>query len=138
MARWLAAALVLVQVLAATADEALVVIVHPTCEASLSRDDVARIFLLRQRFWKDGSPIVPLNLPPGSPLRERFSRSVLGTDAAKLVEYWNRQYFQGVFPPAVLSSPDAVKRYVAGDRKAVGYVGASQVDDSVRVVLRLE
>jgi len=38
----------------------------------------------------------------------------------------------------VLSSDAAVKRYVAADRDAIGYIEWSEVDDSVRVVLKIE
>lgn len=120
------------------ADPALVVIVHPERTDALTRDDLARIFLARKHFWGDGSPIVPINLPAGGPLRERFSREVLHDDSAHLAAYWNEQYFHGVLPPAVLSSTDAVKRYVAGERRAIGYIEASRVDGSVRVVLTIE
>jgi hypothetical protein len=119
-------------------DPRLVVIVHPARHDALGVDDVARIYLARQRFWDDGRPIVALNLPAGTVLRERFSRRVLHDDSAHLAAYWNERYFHGVFPPAVLSSTDAVKRYVARDPNAVGYVEAGQVDDSVRVVVHLD
>jgi ABC-type phosphate transport system substrate-binding protein len=100
--------------------------------------DVHNIFLKKRRFWDDGQPIVPLNREAGSALREAFSRRVLGGASSAFVGYWNDQYFHGVFPPATLSSSDAVKRYVAADRNAIGYIWDSEVDDSVRVVLRLD
>jgi hypothetical protein len=51
-----------------------------------------------------------------------------------LAVYWNRQYFRGVLPPATLASDEAVKRFVALEPNAVGYIRASQVDESVSVV----
>ncbi len=116
----------------------LAVIVHPARQVQLRTEDLARIFLKQRRFWDDNEPIVPLNREPGSAAREVFSRRVLGDESARFGEYWNRQYFQGVFPPATLSSDAAVKRYVAVDRNAIGYISVGEVDDSVRVVLRLE
>ncbi|MFN8543888.1 MAG: hypothetical protein U0807_06755 [Candidatus Binatia bacterium] len=139
--RALLAAVVLAGVPAVFADEkpgGLVVIVHPARTGTLGADDVARIYLGRRRFWDDGAAIVALNLPAGTPVRERFSRRVLRDDSAHLADYWNAQYFHGVLPPAVLSSSDAVKRYVAADRKAIGYIEAGDVDETVRVVLTLE
>lgn len=140
--RRLAAALAIALALgcgtAFAADPPIAVIVHPQRTASLGMDDVARIFLGRRRFWDDGPAITALNLPAGSPLRERFSHRVLRLDGARLAAYWNERYFHGVFPPTVLSSPDAVKRYVAGDRNAIGYIAAADVDDTVRVVLTIE
>jgi ABC-type phosphate transport system substrate-binding protein len=123
---------------ASAADVALAVVVHPERAATLTAKDVARIFLKKRRFWDDGAPIVALNQDPGSSVREAFSRRVLGRSTAQLRAYWNEQYFQGVFPPTVLSSSAAVKRYVATDRNAIGYIEWSEVDESVRVVLRLD
>ena len=116
----------------------LVVVVHPTRTEPLDVADVARIFLGRRRFWADGTAIVPLNLPPAHPLRDRFTRVVLHQDATQLARYWNERYFQGVLPPAVLGSTEAVKRYVATEPKAIGYLDATEVDATVHVVLRLD
>ena len=121
----------------AAADAPLAVIAHPSHPERLSTADVARIFLRKRRFWPDGSPIVPLNREPGSDAREAFSHRVLGGDSARWASYWNDAYFNGVFPPAVLSSSAAVKRYVASEPGAIGYVDPADVDDTVRVVLEL-
>lgn len=114
------------------------VIVHPERRVELSREEVAQIYLRRKRFWDDGGAIVPLNLPSQVPLRARFSRLVLDQTETRLADYWNRQYFNGILPPATLASTEAVRRYVASDRNAIGYVPASEADGSVRVVLNLE
>ncbi len=116
----------------------LAVIVHPARQAQLSIADLTRIYLKQRRFWDDNEPIVPLNREPGNAARELFSRRVLGDDSVRFGGYWNQQYFQGIFPPVTLSSEAAVKRYVAADRNAIGYISASAADDSVRVVLRIE
>jgi ABC-type phosphate transport system substrate-binding protein len=133
----LALALSLVASSARPADVAIAVIVHPSRNQPLPLDDVARIFLKKQRFWDDGAPIVPLNREAESRLRERFSRKVFGMSSSALAAYWNDQYFLGTFPPVTLSSTEAVKRYVASDPNAIGYVEASSVDSTVRVVLDL-
>ena len=114
------------------------VIVHPERRTELSTDEVAQIYLRRKRFWDDGTPIVPLNLPSQSLLRTRFSQLVLNQTGPRLADYWNRLYFDGVLPPATLASTEAVRRYVASDPNAIGYVPVSEVDGSVRVVMHLE
>ena len=133
----LALALSLIATSARPVDVAIAVIVHPSRDRSLPVDDVARIFLKKQRFWDDGAPIVPLNREAGSAIREIFSRRVFGMSSAALAAYWNDQYFLGTFPPVTLSSTEAVKRYVASDPNAIGYVDAGYVDSTVRVVLEL-
>jgi len=114
------------------------VIVHPERRVNLSFDEVVQIYLRRKRFWDDGTIIVPLNLPSQAPLRVHFSQRVLNQTEPRLADYWNRLYFDGILPPATLASTEAVRRYVASDPNAIGYVPISEVDGSVRVVLQLE
>src|SRR5439155_890460 len=95
--------------------------VHPERAAALDIEDVARIYLRKRRFWGDGTPIVALNREPGTVARVAFSHGVLHADPPRLQAYWDQQYFAGIFPPSVLSSGAAVKRYVAADRAAIGY-----------------
>jgi len=122
----------------AHAGSPLAVIVHPDRVVHLTVEDLARVYLKKRRFWGDGAPIIPVNLESGNAAREYFSQRVLGRDSHYLSAYWNQMYFQGIFPPVALSSSAAVKRYVAAERNAIGYVDASEVDASVRVVLLLE
>jgi ABC-type phosphate transport system substrate-binding protein len=127
----------LAPVIAAERDQ-VAVIVHRERRVELSAEEVAQIYLRRKRFWNDGAPVVPLNLPTANPLRERFSQIVLRQSERRLADYWNRQYFFGILPPATLASTEGVRRYVASDPNAIGYVPASEVDATVRVILRLD
>jgi hypothetical protein len=131
-------ALLLLALAGAGEREGVAVIVHPARRVELSMDDLAQIYLRRRRFWVDGAPMVPLNLTSSDPLRERFSRLVLRQSDARLADYWNRQYFYGILPPVTLASTEAMRRYVASDRNAIGYLPASQVDGSVRVLFQLD
>lgn len=133
---WLVAARLLV--LPALASAGLVVVMHPERDERPSKQEIAQIFLRQKRFWADGSRIVPLNRRAGTPERELFSRAVLGSGSRRQSSYWDQQSFDGTFPPAVLSSDAAVLRYVSADPRAIGYVDAAVVDDSVLTVLRLD
>lgn len=115
----------------------LVVIAHPNREVRLTAAEVARIFLRKRRFWSDGKAIVPVNRESGSGARDTFVRLLFGEDARALVVYWNRQYFRGVLPPATLASDEAVKRFVATESRAIGYIAPDLLDDTVHVVLRI-
>jgi len=135
----LAAGLCAVLAPAAAQDEGRVaVIVHPERRAELSLDDVAQIYLRRRQHWDDGEIIVPLNLASGTVLRAQFSQRVLRQTEARLADYWNRRYFDGLMPPATLASSAAVRRYVASDPRAIGYVPAAEADRSVRVIRVIE
>lgn len=92
---------------------------------SLTTGTVRRIYLRRQRFWRDGTLVAPVNLPATSPVRDAFSLAVLGRSPRDMVEFWNDAYFHGIQPPPVLDSQRAVLLYVARTPGAVGYVEAS-------------
>ncbi|HKJ92432.1 MAG TPA: hypothetical protein VJ957_04645 [Longimicrobiales bacterium] len=94
---------------------------------SLDAATVRRIFLRRQRFWHDGTLVAPVNLPATSPVRDAFSRAVLGRPPRDMVQFWNDLYFHGIQPPPVLDSQRAVLLYVARTPGAVGYVDAAYV-----------
>jgi ABC-type phosphate transport system substrate-binding protein len=117
--------------------EDLAIIVHGDRDVRLTLAEVAQIYLKTRRFWSDGDSIVPVNRDSGSPAREAFVHIVFAKRAPQLVVYWNRQYFQGVLPPATLASDEAVKRFVASEPLAIGYVHPSLIDASVRAVLLL-
>ncbi len=121
----------------ASSAQELAVIVHRDRDASLDVHQLAQIFLKIRRHWPDGGRIIPVNRDAHSRVRERFSQLVFGESARHQALYWNRQYFQGVLPPATLASDEAVRRFVASEPLAIGYVDADAVDSSVRVVLRL-
>jgi ABC-type phosphate transport system substrate-binding protein len=121
------------------ADEAVRLIVHPTRVGRLSEAQARAIYLKQQLFWDDGSPIIPINLEAGSDARELFSERVFGQGSRRLAGYWNQRYFEaGEFPPATLASEEAVIRFVAGNRNALGYVVGAEPDESVRVILMLD
>ncbi len=122
----------------AGAEERLAVIVHPSRSAALSTADLAQIYMKQRRYWPNRRPIIPVNREVESNERATFADAVFGDQAAHLGLYWNRKYFVGLLPPATLASAEAVKRFVATEPNAIGYVEASSVDDSVRVVLYLE
>ncbi len=104
---------------------------------AFDRYTLRNVFLKKIFVDKDGLRLIPVNLPAGSPLRQAFAREVTHLPDAQQDDYWNRQYFQGVSPPYVLGSQQAVVRFVAATPGAIGYVTSCYVDSSVRVVFEL-
>jgi ABC-type phosphate transport system substrate-binding protein len=102
---------------------------------TLSERVAARVFLKERLFWKDGSRIVPVNLPPDHAARQTFSRAVLRRERRELVAYWNEQHFKGVNPPVVLESEQAVKAFVRQVDGAVGYIRRDQLEPDLTVLL---
>ena len=130
--------LVLAAPLGAAADPIAVIVHRDRDVEELMPEVIAQIYLRQRGFWPEGEAIVPINREADSPIRDGFSRRLLGRSAAQLRSYWNRRYFQGVLPPATLASDEAVRRFVAAEPRAIGYVAASAVDGSVQVVLEFD
>lgn len=120
------------------------VLVHGEGEGSeMEAMEIRRIFLLRQRYWGDGLPVAPVNLPAASLVRNEFSQLALGQSTRDLAEYWKDLYFHGTQPPPVLDSEEAVVLYVARTAGAIGYVSLDFLKNSplprgVRVARILE
>ncbi|HVI55999.1 MAG TPA: hypothetical protein VM621_13225 [Luteibacter sp.] len=104
---------------------------------SFDRDILRNIYLKRIFVDNDGVKLTPVNLPAHSPLRDAFTRTILHMSEQPMQDYWDKQYFQGVSPPYVLASDEAVVRFVAATPGAVGYVASCHADASVRVVMLL-
>ena len=109
----------------------MVIVVHgeaPPGEPTL--DELRSIFLLRTRFWDDGTRIAPVNLPATSRLRDQFSLLALGRRTRDFADHWRELYFHGTQPPPVLASEEAVILYVARTRGAIGYVSPRALEEA--------
>ncbi len=95
------------------------------------------IYLRKQLYWPNGKRVYPVNLQTEHALRRAFSQNVLGSLPAEQVDYWNGLYFNGIRPPHVVNSEEAVMRYVAQTPGAIGYVDACKADERVQPLLWL-
>jgi len=93
------------------------------------------IYRRKRQYWDDGLRIEPVNLPSKSAKRILFSQQVLRLSTDELESYWGEMYFHGIMPPHVLSSEEAVLRFVASTPSSIGYVSLCSVDSRVSVVL---
>jgi hypothetical protein len=117
----------------------IAVVVGARSEVSeMTLDTLRELYLRRRRVWPDGRRAIPVNLPVDTGLRQAFSRRVLGRPPQHLGGYWNRLYFDGIQPPLVLGTPEAVCAYLAVEPRAIGYVRPEDVQrDACRVLLLL-
>jgi ABC-type phosphate transport system substrate-binding protein len=106
-------------------------------ELKLSAKNLSLIFWRKQLFWPQGVPIKPVNLRSQDPLRIQFSEATLGSTPEAQIDYWNGQYFNGILPPYSVNSEEAVLRYIANTKGAIGYVNACNVDERVQGLLWL-
>ena len=105
---------------------------------SLSRSELANIFLKQEAAWPDGQVILPVDQAENAPVRAEFSRVILKRPVAAVKSYWQKQIFSGsAVPPVEKASSDDVATYVSTFRGAVGYVGVVMALSSGKAVVRL-
>ena len=123
--------------LRATAADDVVVIIHKENPHVIDRSYLTAIYTGRMKGWPDGSPVFPLDQTDGSSIRETFYVQFVGRTVANMRAVWAQNIFSGKGLPPKIASPDSeMKRIVSTNRNAIGYIRASEVDDTVRVLLR--
>jgi ABC-type phosphate transport system substrate-binding protein len=131
MNKMIAAALAMAATLAsAQAWAEVVVVVNPkAAETSMTKDEVTQYFLGKS------TALTPVDQADGSPIRAEFYKKVADKDAAQAKALWAKLVFTGkaTMPKEAASSAD-VKKAVAANLKAIGYIEKSAVDASVKVV----
>jgi ABC-type phosphate transport system substrate-binding protein len=107
--------------------------------AALRADQVAAIFLGQSARFPDGAEAVPYDMRLGAGLRDEFYARVTNKTPALLKAHWSKMVFTGRGqPPAELPDSAAVRRRVAEDLDAIGYIERSALDASVRAVLLVQ
>jgi hypothetical protein len=77
----------------------------------------------------------PINLADKNPLRDEFFSKACKKDPAQVQAVWGKLIFTGTgTPPAEVDSGAAMKKAVAADPNAVGYIDKKDVDASVKVI----
>ena len=124
--------LALCTVVADVRAEEIVVIVN-LAAAPISKEQIADLYLGRSDAF------TPIDQAVGSGIYVEFYKKVTGRDSAQVKAIWSRILFTGRgVPPKQLPDSAAVKKAVAANPKAVGYIEKSAVDASIKVALAVD
>ena len=89
-----------------------------------------------QFFLGQSTLFTPIEQSDGSGIRNEFYQKVLGKDGSQVKAIWSKLVFTGKgTAPREFSSSSEVRKAVAADPAAIGYIEKSAVDDSVKVIL---
>jgi len=106
---------------------------------SIDSSMLKSVYLGKLKSWPDGSPIMLADNVPGSDTRITFLKKAVKKSESKFDSYWSRKVFSGKgVPPKGMNDDDAIKQWVAKNKRAMGYVDASTVDDSVKVLITIK
>ena len=114
----------------------IAVVVHPDNPINqISADDLTRIYLGKIDSFPNGAKALPIDLKEGDATRTSFYQKVANKSQAQLSSYWARLIFTGKgTPPHTVRNTKKVKSLVSSDKNYVGYMDASEVDGSVKVI----
>jgi TonB family protein len=131
----LAAMAVLLVANAAVAQDGFRIVVNPQNPvSSLSKTQVSRLFL-EKGTWDDGAAVTPVDLLPTSPIREGFSRDVLGVPVPMAIDRSRHAAkAAGANPPPSMASDREVLAFVRLKAGAIGYVSLAADVSGVKVV----
>lgn len=116
-------------------DDRVVVIVNKDNTNPIKHALVVKIYTGAAKGWPDGTPVFALDQDDNSPTRAYFYAKVIGKSRAAIRAIWAQNIFAGKGLPPKLVNPDAeMKKLVRSNKHAIGYIRASSVDDSIRVV----
>jgi ABC-type phosphate transport system substrate-binding protein len=103
---------------------------------TLSLPELRKVFLGERSHWPNGRRITLVMMEPGQPERRALIREVCQMNESD----FSRHFLHGVFTgevfvsPKTLASPVGVRKFVFNVPGAIGYVRASEVDSSVKVI----
>ncbi len=138
MNKMVVGAALLVAGVAAQAQVAVVVSAK-SAVGNMTAEQVSSIFLGKSNALPNGNAAVAVDLPESAGTRDTFYTKATGKSSAQVKAAWSRLVFSGKgTPPKELGSSADVKKFVAGNPDAIGYIEKSAVDSSVKVVLSID
>jgi ABC-type phosphate transport system substrate-binding protein len=118
-------------------EDNLAIVVNTTNSVdSLSLAELRKVFLGERSHWPNGRRITLVMMEPGQPERKALIREVCQMSESD----FSRHFLHGVFTgevfvsPKTLASPVGVRKFVFNVPGAIGYVRASDVDSSVKII----
>jgi ABC-type phosphate transport system substrate-binding protein len=125
---------------AVAADEEVDVIVNKAnTMGELSAADAKKIFMGDKSVWPSGKRITILMLAQGQAERSKVLHDIYKMAEGDYSKYFLQAAFTGriTAPPKDVAGAAQMKEQVAGNPGAIGYLKKGDVDDSVKVVLKL-
>ena len=120
----------------AVADDVAVIVNKSNPVEGLTMADLRRVLLGPRPKWSGGTKVTVMMTQAGQPERTGTIKIVCGMSETDFnLHFWRTVSADGANgPPKVFTSAVQLRQSVAGAPDAVGFIKASEVDDSVKVV----
>ncbi len=117
--------------------DGIVVIVNKANNNDIDKALVAKIYKGETRSWSGGGSIAAYDLPEDNLLRSDFDGGIVGKSQTALAALWSQNVFSGKASlPKVAGSDEEVKKAVAANKNAIGYIQSRNIDETIKVVVR--
>jgi len=133
--RYLTIALVLALLLVSTAALAADYVLitnksNPT--TALSANEIKNYYLGKQTTWSDGTKVTVFTQAAAA-VHDAFLEQVIRKTPQQYATYWKKSLFTGTgLPPKDFASDEEMKKAVADQPGAIGYISAAALDDTVK------
>lgn len=124
----------------AAGDEVDIIVNKANTVDDLPLADAKKVFMGDKSTWPSGKRVTILMLAPGLPERAVLLREIYKMPEDQLGQYFVQAAFAGkvAAPPKDVATAAQMKQAVAANPGAIGYVKKEDVDDTVKVVLKLQ
>lgn len=138
---WLISAtwcMILMLAMAVSAPAQISVIVAKSNEVKATKAEVKEIFTGAKLKWANGNKIQVIDQPE-TELGKKFYDLVIGKSANQVRRQWTKLLLSGqAAAPIKQPSDKNVKKIVAANPNAIGYIDTGALDGSVREIFRIE
>lgn len=118
------------------ADDLAIIVNKAAKLEDVSYGDLQKYFKADKTKTPDGTKLVIVVQDVGRPERDAALAKIYKMSEAEYTDYWVSQTFTGAVAaaPKALPNAAAMKKYVSNTPGAIGFIRASDADDSVKVV----
>jgi len=104
--------------------------------SDISSTELREIFFGDRQWWSHDRPITLVDMRPGTAERATVLRSIYGMNERAFEKFLLLKMFRGEManPPLDSATAKDLKKAISSTTGAIGYLRASDVDDSVKVL----
>lgn len=120
----------------AGAEEVAIIVNKLNTTDEVSFSDLVKILKQESQFWRDGKKIYLVMQEAGNPEKKIVLEKIYNMDDEGLKKFWLTKMFKGEISsfPKTLSSNESVRHFVSQVPNAIGFINASLVDETVKVL----
>ncbi len=101
----------------------------------ITKDELKSVYFGELQQWKDGGKIVLTERKDNDAIAMKFYDDFLGRNQRKVRKLWLRKVLRGeITPPESFNTDGGIIKFVAENKRAIGFVSAASVKNSVRVL----